>query len=74
MKHIKTQKQLNEAQENLNISDVSDCSKHAKDFAQWIFLQYEGENWDIGAKFMSGRISVNKVYEIFIEDTKKNSH
>ena len=27
MKHIKTQQELNEAQENLNISDVSDSEK-----------------------------------------------
>ncbi len=27
MKHLKTQKQLNEASENLNISDVSDSRK-----------------------------------------------
>jgi hypothetical protein len=27
MKHLKTQQQLNEAQENLNISDVSDSRK-----------------------------------------------
>jgi hypothetical protein len=36
MKHLKTRKQLNEASENLNISDVSDSSsntiKNAKNF------------------------------------------
>jgi hypothetical protein len=34
MKHLKTQKQLNEASENLNISDVSDSRKKLIDLVK----------------------------------------
>jgi hypothetical protein len=35
MKHLKTQKQLNESEENLNISDVSGCYSKAKIISAW---------------------------------------
>lgn len=53
--------------------DVKDdeCSKHAKDFAQWIFLQDSGKNWDIAAKFISGRVSVDEVYNLYLENKQQ---
>jgi hypothetical protein len=48
MKHLKTQKQLNEGQENLNISDVSDSviwwSKLQPDEQQDLVEKYFSEN------------------------------
>ena len=51
MKHLKTQQQLNEASENLNISDVisnfSDGDEQNFVFAKWIFKQEEGREADM---------------------------
>ncbi len=46
MKHLKTPQELNEGQENLNISDVissfNDFDEQNYEIAKWIFEQEEG--------------------------------
>jgi hypothetical protein len=57
MKHLKTQKQLNEASENLNISDVSDSDetitltkKELEKFIQDCFDRAYGGDWSETSK------------------------
>ena len=70
MKHIKTQKQLNEASENLNISDVSHSfygEIKVGDAIEWGGEYFSGYDKQGGFKNDRKLSGVNKVRKIFKE-------
>ena len=62
---------FNEHQENLNISDAGDSSKHiAVDFAKWIGDNkwYKQMKYDIWEKSGVGSKSTSELFNMFIEN------
>jgi hypothetical protein len=69
MKHLKTQKQLNEGQENLNISDVSgSLLVPLKTLRNWI------DSLDSLEWTLNHQIGVKEEMEEFLKNYKNNDH
>jgi hypothetical protein len=71
MKHIKTPQELNDASENLNISDVSNhvkISDNAVNFAEWIF--YNAKVYPDGWHYKGDAYTTRELYKIFIQSTQ----
>lgn len=70
MKHIKTQQELNEAQENLNISDVK---QRCVDFVEWCMREkytyyFNGKEWMWGHSRKQEYYTTDELYEKWLNN------